>query len=114
MRLASLWAVWLWLQNSVSTAVTFGASKELALVFAYTADHAYPIRYYIFVAACVLARKNELIKNACLAAALLLPAVAALHGIILAALHVPGAFYPASTSQSCKYSKHENFQLTYI
>ncbi|KAM0250871.1 hypothetical protein ACHAQJ_008449 [Trichoderma viride] len=36
---------------------------------------------------CVFARRAEWIKNACLAAALLLPAVAAVHGIVLAALH---------------------------
>jgi hypothetical protein len=35
----------------------------------------------------VLARRAEWIKNACLAAALILPAVAAVHGIVLAALH---------------------------
>lgn len=47
-------------------------------------------RYYILVAACVLARKAEWLRNACLAAALLFPAVAALHGIVLAAVHVKG------------------------
>ncbi|KAJ5636317.1 uncharacterized protein N7484_009630 [Penicillium longicatenatum] len=47
--------------------------------------------YYVLMAACVLARKEEWIRNACLAAVLLFPAVAALHGIVLAALHVPGA-----------------------
>ncbi|RFU28503.1 hypothetical protein B7463_g7840, partial [Scytalidium lignicola] len=40
---------------------------------------------------CVVARKAEWLKNACLAAALLFPAVAALHAITLAALHVDGA-----------------------
>lgn len=47
-------------------------------------------RYYVLMAACVLARKEEWIRNACLAAVLLFPAVAALHGIVLATLHVPG------------------------
>ncbi|KAJ5546151.1 hypothetical protein N7494_003736 [Penicillium frequentans] len=47
--------------------------------------------YYVLMAACVLARKEEWIRNACLAAVLLFPAVAALHGIVLATLHVPGA-----------------------
>ncbi|KAJ5654170.1 hypothetical protein N7490_001173 [Penicillium lividum] len=47
--------------------------------------------YYVLMAACVLARKEEFIRNACLAAVLLFPAVAALHGIVLAALHVHGA-----------------------
>jgi hypothetical protein len=38
----------------------------------------------------VVARKVEFIRNACLAAVLLFPAVAALHGIVLAVLHVDG------------------------
>ncbi|KAJ5342071.1 hypothetical protein N7541_011195 [Penicillium brevicompactum] len=47
--------------------------------------------YYILIAACVVARKVEWIRNACLAAVLLFPAVAALHAIVLAVLHVEGA-----------------------
>ena len=47
-------------------------------------------RYYILIAACVVARKVEWIRNACLAAVLLFPAVAALHAIVLAVLHVEG------------------------
>jgi hypothetical protein len=47
-------------------------------------------RYYVLVVACVFARKVEWIRNACLAAVLLFPAIAALHGIVLAALHVEG------------------------
>lgn len=49
-------------------------------------------RYYVLVAASILARKAEWLKNACLAAALLIPAVAALHGIVLAVLHDKGEF----------------------
>ncbi|KAL2257702.1 hypothetical protein VTK26DRAFT_9282 [Humicola hyalothermophila] len=49
------------------------------------------ILYYVLVAACLLARKTEWLKNACLAAALIFPAVAALHGIVLAALHAEDA-----------------------
>ncbi|KAL9476458.1 hypothetical protein ACSS6W_006299 [Trichoderma asperelloides] len=45
------------------------------------------VLYYVLIAACVFARRAVWIKNACLAAALLLPAVAAVHGIVLAALH---------------------------
>ena len=41
----------------------------------------------MLIAACLFARREIWIKNACLAAALLLPAVAAVHGIVLAALH---------------------------
>lgn len=48
------------------------------------------LRYYALVAACLLGRQAEWLRNACLAAALLLPAVAALHGIVLAAVHVDG------------------------
>lgn len=40
--------------------------------------------------ACVVARKEEWIRNSCLAAALLFPAVAAIHAIVLAALHRDG------------------------
>jgi len=48
--------------------------------------------YYALAAACVFARKEEWIRNPCLAAVLLFPAVAALHGIVLAALHRNGEF----------------------
>lgn len=49
------------------------------------------ILFYVLIAACLIARKNEFIRNACLAGALLFPAVAALHAITLAALHNPNA-----------------------
>ncbi|KAK4156592.1 hypothetical protein C8A00DRAFT_40977 [Chaetomidium leptoderma] len=49
------------------------------------------ILYYVLVAACVLARKTEWLRNACLAAALIFPAIAAIHAIVLAALHVDDA-----------------------
>ncbi|KAI1658788.1 hypothetical protein F4813DRAFT_356270 [Daldinia decipiens] len=49
------------------------------------------VLYYVLVAACVFARKAEWLRNACLAAALIFPAVAALHGIVLAAVHVDTA-----------------------
>ncbi|KAI0401126.1 hypothetical protein F4802DRAFT_609659 [Xylaria palmicola] len=45
------------------------------------------ILYYVLVATCVLARRKEWLRNACLAAALLLPAVAAIHAVVLAAVH---------------------------
>src|SRR5436189_6198708 len=47
-------------------------------------------RYYVLVAIFVFARKYESLRNAGLATALLFPAVAALHGIVLAAVHVNG------------------------
>ncbi|CAJ2504991.1 Uu.00g123850.m01.CDS01 [Anthostomella pinea] len=49
------------------------------------------VLYYILVAVCVFARKAEWLRSAGLAAALLVPAVAALHAIVLAAVHVDGA-----------------------
>jgi hypothetical protein len=48
------------------------------------------LSYYVLVVLCVFGKKADWIKNACLAAVLLFPAVAALHGITLAALHVDG------------------------
>ncbi|KAJ8115038.1 hypothetical protein OPT61_g3215 [Boeremia exigua] len=50
-----------------------------------------PSRYYVLVATCVLLRKAEWLRNACLAAALLVPSIGALHGIVLAFYHVNGA-----------------------
>ncbi|KAL2169366.1 hypothetical protein VTG60DRAFT_6140 [Thermothelomyces hinnuleus] len=49
------------------------------------------ILYYVLVAACVLARKTEWLRNACLAAALIFPATAAIHAIVLASLHTDDA-----------------------
>ncbi|KAL4926357.1 uncharacterized protein BDV17DRAFT_156239 [Aspergillus undulatus] len=49
------------------------------------------VLYYVLIATCVFARKEEWLRNACLAGALLFPAIAALHGIVLAAIHVDGA-----------------------
>ncbi|KAF2730615.1 hypothetical protein EJ04DRAFT_36890 [Polyplosphaeria fusca] len=49
------------------------------------------VLYYVLVAACVFARRREWLRNACLAAALIFPAVAAIHGLVLASLHVNGA-----------------------
>lgn len=46
--------------------------------------------FYILIAAYLVARNNERIKNASLVGLLLLPAVSALHAITLAALHNPG------------------------
>ncbi|KAE9364100.1 hypothetical protein N431DRAFT_497796 [Stipitochalara longipes BDJ] len=47
--------------------------------------------YYTLIAACFFTQKAEWLRNACLAAVLLFPAVAALHGIVLAAVHVNNA-----------------------
>lgn len=49
------------------------------------------ILYYILVFVCVIARKEEWIRAVCQAAALLVPAIAAIHGIVLASFHVDDA-----------------------
>ena len=58
-------------------------------------------RYYVLLATCVFARKEEWLRGACLAAALLFPHVAAIHGIVLAAVHANGEniMHPVSLSQ---------------
>ncbi|OAX81082.1 hypothetical protein ACJ72_04575 [Emergomyces africanus] len=48
------------------------------------------VLYYVLIAACVFARKTDWLRNACLAAVLLFPAVAALHGVVIAALNLHG------------------------
>ncbi|KAF1831297.1 hypothetical protein BDW02DRAFT_582165 [Decorospora gaudefroyi] len=48
------------------------------------------ILYYVLVAACVTFRKAEWLRNTCLAAVLILPAISALHGIMLASVHTNG------------------------
>ncbi|RSL56375.1 hypothetical protein CEP51_014398 [Fusarium floridanum] len=49
------------------------------------------ILYYVLIATCLLARREDWLVTPCLAAALVLPAVAAFHGIVLAAFHNPHA-----------------------
>ncbi|KAF1914295.1 hypothetical protein BDU57DRAFT_557965 [Ampelomyces quisqualis] len=49
------------------------------------------ILYYVLVITCIFARKAEWLRGACLAAALVFPAVASIHGIVLASTHVNGA-----------------------
>lgn len=50
------------------------------------------VLYYVLVAACVFARKSDWLRNACVGLALLVPMVAALHGVVLAAVHVDGMY----------------------
>jgi hypothetical protein len=49
------------------------------------------ILYYVLITTCVFGRRAEWLRNACLAAALLFPAVGALHSIVLASLHIGAA-----------------------
>ncbi|CAD6445916.1 5d690aee-2ed0-4170-bf39-2259aa5714d5 [Sclerotinia trifoliorum] len=78
--------------NNIATNAT---SDVLQVVCAWPVSGQYGpgsrVLYYVLVAACVFLRKQQWLKEACLAAALLFPAVAAIHGIVLAAVHVDGA-----------------------
>jgi hypothetical protein len=56
------------------------------------------VRYYILVAVCLVKNKSELLKQVCLATALIFPAVAAIHAVILAALHNDGRSFGPSCS----------------
>ncbi|ATZ50830.1 hypothetical protein BCIN_06g03090 [Botrytis cinerea B05.10] len=85
------------LNNTIvnNNTVTNATSDVLQVVCAWPVSGQYGpgsrVLYYVLVAACVFLRKQQWLKEACLAAALLFPAVAALHGIVLAAVHVDGA-----------------------
>jgi hypothetical protein len=50
------------------------------------------VLYYILVAGAILGRKKLWLRHACLAVALVFPAVAAIHGIVLASTHVNGQY----------------------
>ncbi|EAW14204.1 uncharacterized protein ACLA_072370 [Aspergillus clavatus NRRL 1] len=67
------------------------ASNALQVICAWPVSGQYGpgtrVLYYVLIATCVFGRRAEWIRNACLAAALLFPAVAGLHGIVLASLH---------------------------
>ncbi|KAI1504767.1 hypothetical protein F5X99DRAFT_370917 [Biscogniauxia marginata] len=79
--------------NSTDTNSAIGHSLQVVCAWPVSGQYGTGSRvlYYVLVAACVIARKAEWLRNPCLAAALLLPVVAALHGIVLAAVHVDGA-----------------------
>jgi hypothetical protein len=47
-------------------------------------------RYYLLIIVCVLGDKSNLLRKVGLAAALIFPALAAVHAIVLAALHNDG------------------------
>ncbi|KAF1936409.1 hypothetical protein EJ02DRAFT_359169 [Clathrospora elynae] len=78
-----------------ATSSTPVASATLQVVCAFPLSSNYGpgsrILYYILVAACVTFRKAEWLRNACLAAALVLPAISAFQGLVLASLHTNGA-----------------------
>jgi hypothetical protein len=63
-----------------------GAIRNLELISLFV----FHFRYYILITACLLGNKSELLKQVCLAAALIFPTVAAIHAVVLAALHNNG------------------------
>ncbi|GFG11435.1 hypothetical protein IFM61606_03194 [Aspergillus udagawae] len=71
------------------------ASDTLQVICAWPVSGQYGpgtrILYYVLITTCVFGRRAEWLRNACLAAALLFPAVGALHGIVLASLHIDAA-----------------------
>ncbi|OBT87932.1 hypothetical protein VE02_04564 [Pseudogymnoascus sp. 03VT05] len=77
-----------------ATAANATANPYLQVVCAWPVSGQYGlgsrILYYVLVAACVFARNVKWLRKACLAATLLFPAVAALHGIVLAAVPTDG------------------------
>ncbi|KAH7390916.1 hypothetical protein DE146DRAFT_618728 [Phaeosphaeria sp. MPI-PUGE-AT-0046c] len=74
--------------------VAINASPGLQVVCAFPVSGQYGagsrILYYVLVITCIFARKAEWLRGACLAAALVIPAVAALHSLVLASAHVNG------------------------
>ncbi|KAK6003661.1 hypothetical protein QM012_009432 [Aureobasidium pullulans] len=81
------------LSRNVTTADGSGAGLPVVCAWPVSGQYGPGSRvlYYVLVVLCVFGKKADWIKDACLAAVLLFPAVAALHGITLAALHVDGA-----------------------
>ena len=79
-----------------------GSETDISLCFSF--------RYYILITACLLGNKSELLKQVCLAAALIFPTMAAIHAVLLAALHNDGrSLDPSSAgelttcSRVCRY-----------
>ncbi|KAL3480928.1 hypothetical protein BJX99DRAFT_219837 [Aspergillus californicus] len=83
------------LSNTASVELSNATQQGLEVVCAWPVSGQYGpgtrYLYYVLIAACVFARKAEWLRSACLAGALLFPAIAALHGIVLAVVHVDEA-----------------------
>ncbi|PGH29434.1 hypothetical protein GX50_07814 [[Emmonsia] crescens] len=79
--------------NNVSANATAGDALQVICAWPVSGQYGPGTRvlYYVLIAACVFARKTDWLRNACLAAVLLFPAVAALHGVVIAALNLHGA-----------------------
>ncbi|ORY08579.1 hypothetical protein BCR34DRAFT_391779 [Clohesyomyces aquaticus] len=77
------------------TSTTTSTSNALHVICAWPVSGQYGagsrMSYYVLIVVLVFARKFEQVREAALAAALLFPTVAGIHGIVLAAVHVNGA-----------------------
>ncbi|KAF2853558.1 hypothetical protein T440DRAFT_389978 [Plenodomus tracheiphilus IPT5] len=75
-----------------TTATTTSSNVDVVCAFPLSSNYGPGSRilYYLLVAACVAFRKVEWLRNACLAAALVLPAISALQALVLAASHSNG------------------------
>ncbi|KAI1339278.1 hypothetical protein F5Y15DRAFT_83945 [Xylariaceae sp. FL0016] len=73
------------------SAITNETLEAWQVVCAYPISGQYGIGsrvfYYTLIAACILVRKARWLRNVAVAAAVLIPTVAALHGVVLAILH---------------------------
>ncbi|KAH3977655.1 hypothetical protein HBH70_106560 [Parastagonospora nodorum] len=83
------------LELSARSATNSTSPAPLQVVCAFPVSGQYGagsrILYYVLVITCIFARKAEWLRGALLAAALVLPSVAAIHAIVLASTHVNGA-----------------------
>ncbi|KAH9883690.1 hypothetical protein F4778DRAFT_775049 [Xylariomycetidae sp. FL2044] len=82
-------------RNNISALATNASAPSFDVVCAWPVSGQYGpgsrVLYYVLVAACVFARKAEWLRSACLAAALIFPAIAAIHAIVLTSVHVDNA-----------------------
>lgn len=81
--------------SATANATATATATALQVVCAFPVSGQYGlgsrVLYYVLIAACVVGKNIQWLRTACLAAALLFPAVAAIHGIVLVVLHLPNA-----------------------
>jgi hypothetical protein len=101
LRLAGIFAVWSWLPLPVC----LFPPEPPAPISKYSCALC---RYYVIVAACVLLRKNEQLREASLAAALVIPAISSLHGLVLSSYHVNGQLNHRKSSARRQTDTHDS------
>lgn len=84
--MASIWFIWRRIESPVSKLLN-APPIQLAKYKLRLLTLLFTNRFYVLVATAVFARKLDWIKSAALSTALPLSASAAVHGIVLAALH---------------------------